>query len=85
MNKHVKNIIITFAIGIIVFIIGNLMSDGFDFENTKEFFVEFSKLWIFKTFSFSQKGAKINRRFHGANDILRCIEVLQLKSFEFYL
>ncbi|WP_223034918.1 2TM domain-containing protein [Hanstruepera marina] len=41
MNKHVKNIIITFFIGVGVFIIGNAISDGFEFENTTEFFIEF--------------------------------------------
>ena len=41
MNKHVKNIIITFFIGVFVFIVGNFLSDGFSFEGPKEFFIEF--------------------------------------------
>ncbi|WP_250434366.1 2TM domain-containing protein [Hanstruepera flava] len=41
MNKHVKNIVITFCIGVGVFIIGNFISDGFEFESTTDFFIEF--------------------------------------------
>lgn len=43
MNRHVKNIIITFSIGVVVFLVGNLMSShGFDFTNATEFFIEFT-------------------------------------------
>ena len=41
MNKSVKNIIITFAIGCIVFVIGNLISDGFNYENFNDFIIQF--------------------------------------------
>ena len=41
MSKSVKNIIITFLIGCVVFIIGNLLSDGFDFKNVNEFLIDF--------------------------------------------
>ena len=41
MNRHVKNIILTFAIGVGVFLIGNLLSDGFSFESVNDFFIEF--------------------------------------------
>jgi hypothetical protein len=41
MNKQAKNILITFAIGVGVFLIGNFLSDGFRFESTKDFFVNF--------------------------------------------
>ena len=33
MTKTSKNIIITFLIGILVFVIGNAFSDGFDFKD----------------------------------------------------
>ncbi|NNC50626.1 MAG: histidine kinase [Flaviramulus sp.] len=41
MTKSGKNIIITFIIGCIIFLIGNLLSDGFDFENFNEFLIDF--------------------------------------------
>ena len=41
MTKTAKNIIITFAIGCIVFVIGNLLSDGFDFEDFNDFIIQF--------------------------------------------
>ncbi|WP_191859047.1 2TM domain-containing protein [Hanstruepera ponticola] len=41
MNKHVKNIIITFFIGVGVFLIGNFLSDGFNFDNAKDFLINF--------------------------------------------
>lgn len=41
MNKHIKNILITFAIGVAVFLIGSFLSNGFRFESAKDFFVEF--------------------------------------------
>lgn len=42
MHKHVKNIFITFFIGIGVFIIGSLLDNGFQFESAKEFAIEFT-------------------------------------------
>ncbi|OUR93373.1 histidine kinase [Flavobacteriales bacterium 34_180_T64] len=42
MKKLVKNIIITFAIGCIVFVVSNLLSDGFQFNNLNEFFIVFA-------------------------------------------
>ncbi|WP_431135070.1 histidine kinase [Psychroserpens mesophilus] len=41
MTKSAKNIIITFIIGSIVFVIGNLLSGGFDFNSVNEFLVDF--------------------------------------------
>ncbi|MFV9550269.1 histidine kinase [Algibacter sp. PT7-4] len=41
MTKSTKNIIITFIIGCIVFVIGNLLSGGFDFKNVNDFLVDF--------------------------------------------
>ena len=35
MTKSTKNIIITFIIGCIIFVIGNLLSGGFNFKNIK--------------------------------------------------
>ena len=42
MTKSVKNILITFFIGVAIFVIGNLLDGGFDFDNTNEFFTEFA-------------------------------------------
>ncbi len=42
MTKSVKNIIITFIIGCVVFIIGNLLSGGFDYDNITEFLIDFA-------------------------------------------
>jgi hypothetical protein len=42
MGKTTKNIIIAFFIGCIIFVIGNLLSDGFDYENGSEFLIEFA-------------------------------------------
>ena len=42
MTKSVKNIIITFLVGVIVFAIGNLIDGGFNFDNPNEFFTEFA-------------------------------------------
>ena len=42
MTKSVKNIFITFAIGCIVFIIGTLLSGGFDYKSINEALIDFS-------------------------------------------
>ncbi len=42
MTKSVKNILITFFIGVAIFVIGNLLDGGFDFDNANEFFTEFA-------------------------------------------
>jgi len=41
MTKSTKNIIITFVIGCVVFLIGNFLSDGFNFKNVNEFLIDF--------------------------------------------
>lgn len=41
MKKSIKDIIITFVIGCIVYVIGNVLSDGFDYENVNEFLIDF--------------------------------------------
>lgn len=41
MSKHLKNIIIAFVIGCVVFIIANLVSNGFDYESFNDFLEEF--------------------------------------------
>ena len=41
MSKSYKNIIITFIIGCIVFVIGNLFYGGFDYKTVNEFFINF--------------------------------------------
>ena len=42
MNKSLKNLLITFFIGCFVFIIGNALSDGFEFDSISDFLVDFS-------------------------------------------
>lgn len=41
MKQLYKNIIITFVIGCIVYVIGTLLSGGFDYQNANEFFIDF--------------------------------------------
>jgi hypothetical protein len=41
MNKSIKNILITFFIGCAVFLVGGIFFDGFNYENTNEFFIVF--------------------------------------------
>lgn len=41
MKKSTKNLIVTFAIGCVVYLIGNLISGGFDYDNTNEFLIDF--------------------------------------------
>ncbi len=41
MNKLTKNSLIAFIIGCVIFIIGNLLFDGFNFKNANEFLTEF--------------------------------------------
>ena len=42
MNKKSKNILITFIIGVLVFVIGNALYGGFEFDNVNEFLIEFA-------------------------------------------
>lgn len=41
MSKSTKNIIITFIIGCVVYVIGSFLSDGFDYDNFNEFLIVF--------------------------------------------
>lgn len=41
MTKSVKNIIIAFIIGSVVYVIGNLLSGGFDYKTVNDFFIDF--------------------------------------------
>ncbi|WP_456437165.1 histidine kinase [Psychroserpens sp.] len=41
MSKSIKNIIITIIIGSVVYIIGNLLSGGFDYETVNDFLIDF--------------------------------------------
>jgi len=41
MTKSIKNILIVFCIGIIVFVIGSALSNGFQFESTNAFLLDF--------------------------------------------
>ncbi|WP_353779406.1 histidine kinase [Winogradskyella sp. 3972H.M.0a.05] len=49
MTKSSKNIIIVIIIGILVFVLGNFLEGGFDFENAKEFWIE---LGFYQLYSF---------------------------------
>ncbi|WP_136481954.1 2TM domain-containing protein [Cognatitamlana onchidii] len=42
MSKHLKSIILTIAIGCIVFVIGNILESGFTFKSSHEFFESFA-------------------------------------------
>ena len=42
MHKLLKNIVLTFFIGCAVFIAGNILSDGFEYQSFNEFMVDFS-------------------------------------------
>ncbi len=42
MTKSIKNIVITFIIGCIIFVIGNYISDGFNFSSINNFLIEFA-------------------------------------------
>ncbi|GAA4242499.1 MULTISPECIES: histidine kinase [Winogradskyella] len=41
MMKSLKKIILTFAIGCVVFVIGNLLSDGFEYDSFNDFSIQF--------------------------------------------
>ena len=41
MTKAIKNILITFIIGCIIFIIGNFISEGLNFNSVNDFLIEF--------------------------------------------
>lgn len=48
MTKSLKNIIITFGIGCIVFVIGNLLyNDGFNFNSTTDFLINFGYFQLY--------------------------------------
>ncbi|WP_298239375.1 histidine kinase [uncultured Algibacter sp.] len=49
MKKSIKNIILTIAIGLVVFVIGNLFSDGFDFNSVNDLLIE---LAFYQLYSF---------------------------------
>ncbi|TYA53781.1 2TM domain-containing protein [Formosa maritima] len=42
MNRNSKNILITFGIGCLVFVIGNALYNGFEFESVREFLIDFT-------------------------------------------
>lgn len=49
MTKSYKNIIITFIIGCLVFFVGNVLSDGFNFKSINEFLIDF---FLYQLYSF---------------------------------
>lgn len=50
MSKLIKNIIVTFFIGCVVFVIGTLMSGGFHYKSTNEFLIYFG---IYQLYTFT--------------------------------
>ena len=42
MKKSIKDLILTFAIGCAVYVVGNVYSDGFDYANINEFLIDFT-------------------------------------------
>lgn len=42
MSRNTKNILITFGIGCIVFVIGNAIFSGFEFEDSNELLINFT-------------------------------------------
>ena len=42
MSKSIKNIIITFIIGCIIFVLANFISDGFEFDSVNDFLIDFA-------------------------------------------
>ena len=49
MNSLTKNILISFGIGIVIFLLGNSLSRGFHFESLNEFALNFG---IYQLYSF---------------------------------
>lgn len=49
MSKHSKNILITLIIGLIVYVLGNLMSDGFQYANINDFLKD---LFFYELYAF---------------------------------
>lgn len=47
MTKSIKNIYITFIIGCIIFLIGNLLSGGLSFESVNDFLVNFTMYQLY--------------------------------------
>jgi len=42
MSKSIKNIILTFVIGCIIFVLANFISDGFEFDSINHFLIDFA-------------------------------------------
>lgn len=49
MSKSVKNIILTFVIGCIIFVLANFISDGFEFDSVSDFLMNFA---LYQLYSF---------------------------------
>lgn len=41
MTKSIKNAIVTFGLGCIIYLIGNLVFNGFDYDSINDFFIDF--------------------------------------------
>ena len=49
MSKSIKNIVTTFLIGCVVFVLGSYFSTGFDFESVNRFLIYFG---IYQLYTF---------------------------------
>lgn len=47
MSKHIKNLVVVFVIGVVVFIVANALYEGFRFESTNEFLFEFAMYQLY--------------------------------------
>ncbi|MFC0605435.1 histidine kinase [Winogradskyella pulchriflava] len=76
MTKSIKNIIITFCIGCIVFVLGSLFSTGFNFESINEFLIYFSIYQLY-TFVLSYVNTLVfnylEKRKFSSNEIVKRI------------
>ena len=66
MTKSFKNIIITFIIGCSVFVIGNLLSGGFDYKNVNDFLIDFVFYQLTEQYYFEHKHVQ---KLNNINDI----------------
>lgn len=78
MTKSVKNILVTFFIGCIVFVAGNLVNNGFEFKNTNIFLIHFG---IYQLYTFVL--SYVNTRYFDfiRNRKFKTLEILQRLGF----
>lgn len=76
MNKTAKNILIVFIIGVVVFIIGNLISGGFSYKTLNEFLEDFI---FYQLYSFVLGYS--NMAYFGYLDTLKWKSTDRIKRF----